>query len=647
MIFTPNQIQELVSIVDSQHILFAAKTLGPEVLSEKDKEVLKDHGIEFEDLESNKSIETALQFGMISQSLSKPTVKAMKWPEFKRWVQSGGHIPLTTQEKQIVSVLKQKTYTHIKGLGNRISNDLTHEIIEASQVQRTKTEKLIKKELTQGVLDRQSVQQIVSNLGHKTGDWQRDWARITETEMQNAFEEGRAAMIKRQNEGKDPLVFKDVFLGACKHCIRLYLTHGIGSKPKIFKLSELEANGTNIGLKVDQWKPTISATHPFCFTNSRTRIYTSKGWVQIKDIKVGDLVLTHKGRFRKVTELVFTEREVPSKFIITCKMKREGRTIELRDITGEHPVLVNGNWIKVKDIKIGQKLHLLHDKCSYEECNKPYPIFYRDSVDHCKVDHCSVSCKSFDKSKNRTEEERQKFTANGRKSCSEKYPNAEHLHTSEVVNKILSKMGSPRFVSYIELKLRYFLDQLKVDYKVGYRIPAIKKDPLDRQRYFYPDIYIESLNIVIEADGIAWHDAEIDKRRDVEIKESIGADTFRFKERDIRKNGKEVFEELERIVKNHRGEYSFKHIEVIKIEEILYAPGSRKLYNFSVEEDESYIANGMVVHNCRCMIGDVDPDYEWDEETKSFSKLKPPEQREKKVVRERVRVKIGDKEFLV
>ena len=27
---------------------------------------------------------------------------------------------------------------------------------------------------------------------------------------------------------------------------------------------------------------------------------------------------------------------------------------------------------------------------------------------------------------------------------------------------------------------------------------------------------------------------------------------------------------------------------------------SKVLYNFSVEEDESYIANNVVVHNCRC-----------------------------------------------
>jgi len=31
------------------------------------------------------------------------------------------------------------------------------------------------------------------------------------------------------------------------------------------------------------------------------------------------------------------------------------------------------------------------------------------------------------------------------------------------------------------------------------------------------------------------------------------------------------------------------------------AYSSCTLYNFSVEEDESYIAKGVVVHNCRCI----------------------------------------------
>lgn len=60
---------------------------------------------------------------------------------------------------------------------------------------------------------------------------------------------------------------KLVWSGNCKHCVRLYLTSGIGSEPKIFKLSELIANGSNIGKKVADWKPTLDPIHPYCRCN--------------------------------------------------------------------------------------------------------------------------------------------------------------------------------------------------------------------------------------------------------------------------------------------------------------------------------------------------------------------------------------------
>lgn len=262
MIFNPTQVSELVDILNSQHILFIGQNLGPDVLSDQDKAVLRSHGLEIEDPEDY--VELAFKFGLISQSLSTSTVKNMKWDDFKKFIKEGKYLPLTGKEKETVKVLKTRTYSHIKGLGNKVSSELQSQIVEVSNIQRIKTESLIKKELSEGVANRKSVSQIVSNLGHKTGDWHRDWSRIVETELQNAFEEGRAFQIKRDNPGKDPDVYKDVFQGACHSCISAYLTAGIGSKPKVFKLSQLELNGTNIGKKQAEWKPVVMSMHPYC-----------------------------------------------------------------------------------------------------------------------------------------------------------------------------------------------------------------------------------------------------------------------------------------------------------------------------------------------------------------------------------------------
>lgn len=110
---------------------------------------------------------------------------------------------------------------------------------------------------------KQTIKQIVSDIGHRTQIWEKDWLRIMETEMQNIFEEGTALSILDLH-GEDALVYKTVFNGACSYCIRFFTTNGLGSRPKIFKLKELLANGTNVGRRQREWLPTVQATHPFC-----------------------------------------------------------------------------------------------------------------------------------------------------------------------------------------------------------------------------------------------------------------------------------------------------------------------------------------------------------------------------------------------
>ena len=43
-----------------------------------------------------------------------------------------------------------------------------------------------------------------------------------------------------------------------------------------------------------------------------------------------------------------------------------------------------------------------------------------------------------------------------------------------------------------------------------------------------------------------------------------------------------------------------------------------EVFNFAVKEDESYILNGIVSHNCRCTIAPVTPDLEQVDESESI-----------------------------
>ncbi len=122
---------------------------------------------------------------------------------------------------------------------------------------------IIRKEIIDGTQEKKTPQQISSSIGHRTGMWGLD--DLISYYQAIAFETAKAAEIKDKSSCKDPIVYKWVHKqGCCELCIRLYLMDGAGSQPILYKLSELERNGSNEGRKHSEWKPTIYPTHKGC-----------------------------------------------------------------------------------------------------------------------------------------------------------------------------------------------------------------------------------------------------------------------------------------------------------------------------------------------------------------------------------------------
>lgn len=259
----PNQVAELVEIIQSQHLLFVVQHIGADVLSDADKANLKSFGIDIDQLQVQPlTFETAFKFGILSSALTKAAAQVMTYDTLKRKMLSNTFLPLSSNELRALQALKMQAYSEIRGLGNRISNDLNTIAIEVDRAQRLKYEKLIQDQAYETISNRDSIQKMISELGHKTNDWNRDFGRISDFILHNAFDEGRAYGFARNGYQK---VYKDVFPGGCNHCIRLYTKDGfVGSEPIIYTLGELRANGTNIGRKTAEWKPVIGATHPWC-----------------------------------------------------------------------------------------------------------------------------------------------------------------------------------------------------------------------------------------------------------------------------------------------------------------------------------------------------------------------------------------------
>jgi len=255
-------IQALYEIIQKQHYVFMGRTFGSEMLLPSELELLHKYNINTGNIYklSNDKLLTSFQLGLLTQSVG--LIEASKWTraEFESYMK-GNPLPLTTREQYILSNIKGQTLGDLRANQGRIFQDVNNILIDAS---RKGQEDFIKKEIIDGQLRRHSLRNIANEIASKTGDWSRNFDRIVEYNSNSAMQEGKAEWLVRLNEDEDPLVWKRVYESACKHCIKLYLTKGLGSEPIVFKLSVLRANGTNIGRKVDEWLPVVGSTHPFC-----------------------------------------------------------------------------------------------------------------------------------------------------------------------------------------------------------------------------------------------------------------------------------------------------------------------------------------------------------------------------------------------
>lgn len=85
-----------------------------------------------------------------------------------------------------------------------------------------------------------------------------------------------------------------------------------------------------------------------CFDGD-TRIYTDLGFEKIKNIKVGDKVLTHTGNFKKVTKVMSHTSE--DLYRINSSMNKTKRYV-----TQNHPFWKDGEWLEIKKINDGEML---------------------------------------------------------------------------------------------------------------------------------------------------------------------------------------------------------------------------------------------------------------------------------------------------
>lgn len=180
----------------------------------------------------------------------------------------------------------------IRGLGNAYADEISSTYYEKwdkenlldtpNPKRRAEALKVIREEVGSAVLTNDTAQEVASRIRQRTGDITRNFERIAETELQASHNEG---MIYEALylDGEDAKVARIPETTACKHCQRLFLQPN--GRPYVFKVTDLIANGTNVGKSPKNYKATAYPIHPHCKCDT---IPVIQGFVIDKD---GSMIL--------------------------------------------------------------------------------------------------------------------------------------------------------------------------------------------------------------------------------------------------------------------------------------------------------------------------------------------------------------------
>jgi len=347
--------------------------------------------------------------------------------------------------------------------------------------------------------------------------------------------------------------------------------------------------------------------HPNCVVDGQVPVHTVDGLVPIKEVRVGDLVLTHRRRYKKVASTMTRSALVGEKYV---RIRFNG-SIRFPSVTGEHPVLTGSGWKRAVDVEPGDKVYVLHDH-DCPQCGRP--VF----VGH---EFCGLSCKSRyhiirnttagrydDARKKHSRTMKRLYRSGAITAATEKAHEATRALVREGRHpfqrpdnhlKAARALGSRGKTSFIERKICWLLEQKGMSFEAQYCFNRRVSFKNGQPRRYFIDVAIPEYRIAIECDGAYWHaNTDEDAKRQQEI-EDAGWTVVRFSEKQIRNDLQSCGRVIDRLLRNHRREYRLMAIPVRAVE-VRELRRNRKVYNLSVVEDESYLIGkcGWAVHNC-------------------------------------------------
>jgi hypothetical protein len=313
-----------------------------------------------------------------------------------------------------------------------------------------------------------------------------------------------------------------------------------------------------------------------CLVDRQVPIFTPNGWKEVGDVEVGDEVLTHKGRFRKVLALMrqpgYKGEVVRLEYRVSARAAKKDKAIT---VTPEHPVLTMRGWVPAAEIAVGDELVMLGLPCLC--CGKPATL-------HKGGGYCSARCGRSHTAKVQWQdpEIKARQTASMSRAMKRQYEEGKRDPNGVTVAARKAAKGSA-------------LNKAMASFLAGRGKHFLAEHPVGRRRV---DFYVPMERMFIECDGVAWHqDQERERRRDVEILRQYPDHMIAHVLYGRGDKGRPKWEYHSLATLNHDGQYQPFLVPVVKVDRWALRK-ARTRWNFAVEEDESYVAKGVAVHNC-------------------------------------------------
>jgi len=329
-----------------------------------------------------------------------------------------------------------------------------------------------------------------------------------------------------------------------------------------------------------------------CFLSPRTAVLTPTGYEELGKLKTGDQVLTHLGRFKSVISVV--------KPLMKCSEYVEISTQQdTVRVTPDHRFFNGVSWVYAGELKVGDSISVLSERCI--ECGASVTRafkFYGRSMPFC-----NITCHNRFVAKKSTETIRRVMLesyANGTRNrfAITKAANAafrrlikEGWHPpgpseegkmegrikAALARQAINIQRNLPYVGFGEMEVADILENAGVQYQTQFAIDSFNYD-------------FKVGKTLLEIDGPS---ARNKVRRERDTLKTRLAESKGYRVLHIPNNASDSVLEL---LKNDA--HTFEFVET-KILSIARKPWNRSVWTLAVEDDESYVAQGLVNHNCR------------------------------------------------